>query len=95
MCNSDGYHVVRKKGLPSAQASNVPFRSERKGRRPLPPRAAGRNVASETKEAVCLRLALRVCRVLDGHQDIQLWVVVREMLPKGSYQGECRVRVAD
>ena len=60
---------------------NVPLRSERKGRWPLPPRAATRNGSSETEAPYCLRLAIRVCRVVDIYQDFKLWGIVPPLFP--------------
>ena len=60
---------------------NVPLRSERKGRWPLPPRAATRNGSSETEAPLRLWVAIWLCSVVYDHQDFKLWGLVPPMLP--------------
>ena len=62
-------------------SSNVPLRCEREGRGEVPPRPAIRNVASETEAPLCLRLAVRLCSVVDNHQDFEVWFVMPPLLP--------------
>ena len=64
---------------------NVPLCFERKGRGAMPPRLARRTVASEAEAPLNLWLALRVCRVLDCHQDIPLWGLVPPMFSERGY----------
>ena len=48
----------------------------------MPPRPAGRNVASETEAPLNLWVAIWLCSVLDCHQDFKLWIVVPPLLPE-------------
>ena len=74
---------------------NVPLCDECQGRGAMPPGPGTRDGAPEAEAPLRLWVAIWLCSVVYHHRDFELWVVVQEMLPKGSYQGECRVRVAD
>ena len=51
----------------------------------MPPRPAGRNVASETKAPLHLWLALRVCRFVHDHQDIRFGGLVPPLFSERGY----------
>ena len=62
---------------------HVPLRFEREGRGAVPPRPAGRNVATEAQAALCLRLALRVCASLTITKTSSFGSLCRRCFPKG------------
>ena len=47
----------------------------------MPPRPAGRNVASEAEAPLHMWVAVRVGRCVHDHQDFKVWVLVPPLFP--------------